>query len=96
MEDDAEQIQDLVDAYKILTNEGVLDSFGHISVRVQTTTLPPPRKSATGALMVPNCLGVPGGVPVIYDGECLGGVGVSGIDLDDEPVARAGADAFAG
>lgn len=49
-----------------------------------------------GFLMVPNCLGVPGGVPVIFEDECLGGVGVSGIDFDDEKVAQAGADAFAG
>ena len=44
--------------------------------------------------MVPNCLGVEGGVPIIFEGECLGGVGVSGIDYDDEKVAQAGADAF--
>jgi uncharacterized protein GlcG (DUF336 family) len=48
----------------------------------------------TGFLMVPNCLGVEGGIPVLYDGECLGAVGVSGIDHDDEPVAMAGAAAF--
>ncbi len=33
MATDAEAIADLVLAYKILVNEGVLDSFGHISVR---------------------------------------------------------------
>ena len=36
----------------------------------------------------------PGGIPVLYEGECIGGVGVSGIDKDDEPVAEAGAAAF--
>jgi hypothetical protein len=30
---DAERKADLVTAYKILVNEGILDSFGHISVR---------------------------------------------------------------
>lgn len=30
---DAERKQDLVTAYKILINEGILDSFGHVSVR---------------------------------------------------------------
>jgi uncharacterized protein GlcG (DUF336 family) len=35
---------------------------------------------------------VPGGIPIIHDGECIGGVGVSGIAEDDEPVAQAGAD----
>jgi glc operon protein GlcG len=51
-------------------------------------------KDRPGFLMVPNCLGVEGGVPVLHDGECLGGVGVSGIDHDDEKIAKVGADAF--
>ena len=33
MSTDAEVIADLVLAYKILVNEAVLDSFGHISIR---------------------------------------------------------------
>ena len=48
-----------------------------------------------GFLMVPNCLGVTGGIPVVFEGECIGGVGVSGIDKDDGPVAEAGATALA-
>jgi glc operon protein GlcG len=51
-------------------------------------------KERPGFLMVPNCLGVEGGVPILFEDECLGGVGVSGIDHDDEPVAKAGCDAF--
>ncbi len=47
-----------------------------------------------GFLGVPNCLGVEGGIPLIYKGECVGGIGVSGIAEDDEPVAMAGAKAF--
>jgi uncharacterized protein GlcG (DUF336 family) len=47
-----------------------------------------------GFLAVPNCLGVPGGIPLIYKGECVGGIGVSGIGGNDEPAAQAGADAF--
>jgi glc operon protein GlcG len=50
-------------------------------------------KDRPGFLMVPNCLGVEGGVPILFEGECIGGVGVSGIDHDDEPVAQAGVDA---
>lgn len=49
-----------------------------------------------GFLLVPNCLGVDGGVPVLFEGECLGGVGVSGIDFDDEKVAQIGADSLSG
>jgi glc operon protein GlcG len=49
-----------------------------------------------GFLGVPNCLGVEGGIPVLHEGHCIGGVGVSGIDHDDEPVAIAGAEAFQG
>jgi glc operon protein GlcG len=52
-------------------------------------------KDRPGFLMVPNCLGVEGGVPVLFEDECIGGVGVSGIDHDDERVAQAGCDAFA-
>jgi uncharacterized protein GlcG (DUF336 family) len=51
-------------------------------------------KERPGFLMVPNCLGVDGGIPVIFEDECIGGVGVSGIDHDDEPVAKSGAEAF--
>ena len=47
-----------------------------------------------GFLMVPNCLGVQGGVPIIHDGECIGGIGVSGISEHDEAVAKVGADAL--
>jgi hypothetical protein len=37
-----------------------------------------------GFLLVSNCLGVDGGVPILFDGGCLGGIGVSGIGQDDE------------
>ena len=47
-----------------------------------------------GFLMVPNCLGVEGGIPILHKKECIGGVGVSGIDRDDGPIAEAGAKAF--
>jgi uncharacterized protein GlcG (DUF336 family) len=35
-----------------------------------------------------------GGVPLFYQGECVGGIAVSGIAEDDEVVAMAGSAAF--
>jgi uncharacterized protein GlcG (DUF336 family) len=51
-------------------------------------------KDRPGFLMVPNCLPIRGGVPIFYKGELVGGVGISGIDVHDEPIAQAGADAI--
>ncbi len=47
-----------------------------------------------GFLMVPNTLGIQGGVPIFHAGECVGGIGVSGISEHDEAIAQAGADAL--
>jgi uncharacterized protein GlcG (DUF336 family) len=47
-----------------------------------------------GFLMMPDLLAVEGGIPIHHDKECIGAIAVSGIDLDDEPVAKAGAAAF--
>jgi glc operon protein GlcG len=51
-------------------------------------------KERPGFLMTPNQIGVRGGVPLFYRGECVGGIGVSGIGNHDEPTAKAGADAL--
>lgn len=51
-------------------------------------------KERPASAMAPNYLGVEGGIPILFEGECLGGVGVSGIDHDDEPVSEAGAAGF--
>ena len=48
-------------------------------------------QSRPGFLTFPNAIAVRGGVPVFYEGLCVGGVGVSGIGENDEPVAAAGA-----
>ena len=45
-------------------------------------------------LASPGYLGVAGGVPILYGEECIGGIGVSGISHDDEPIAEAGAAGF--
>jgi glc operon protein GlcG len=47
-------------------------------------------------LRFPYIMPVIGGVPILYDGECVGGIGVAGVQSDeDEQVAQAGADALA-
>jgi uncharacterized protein GlcG (DUF336 family) len=51
-------------------------------------------KERPGFLKQPNCLPIVGGVPIFYRNECVGGIGVSGISKQDEPVAQAGADAL--
>ena len=46
-------------------------------------------------LRFPYIMPVIGGVPVMHDGECVGGIGVAGVQSDeDEQVAQAGADAL--
>jgi len=41
-------------------------------------------------------LPVQGGIPIMYQGECVGGIGVSGVQShEDEQIAQAGADALA-
>lgn len=52
-------------------------------------------KNEPGWLGFPNGLAMSGGVPLLHEGACVGGIAVSGIALDDEPVAQAGADALA-
>ncbi len=51
-------------------------------------------KDRPGFLMTPNQIGVRGGVPIFYKGECVGGIGCSGIGNNDEPAAVAGAAAL--
>jgi len=48
-------------------------------------------------MKMPGILPVQGGVPVLVDGACVGGVGVSGVQShEDERIARAGLDALPG
>lgn len=48
-------------------------------------------KERPGTLLFPGRLPVQGGVPVIYHGECVGAVGVSGVKShEDEIIAIAG------
>ena len=48
-------------------------------------------------LRFPYIMPVIGGVPIIHEGECVGGIGVAGVQSDeDEQVAQAGANALTG
>lgn len=47
-------------------------------------------------LRFPEIMPVIGGVPIVYEGECVGGIGVAGVLSDeDEQVAQVGADTLA-
>ena len=52
-------------------------------------------KTRPEMLKMPGILPVQGGVPILVEGTCVGGVGVSGVQShDDERIARAGIDAL--
>lgn len=52
-------------------------------------------KSRPEMLKMPGILPVQGGVPILVDGACVGGVGVSGVQShEDEQIAQAGIDAL--
>ena len=49
----------------------------------------------TELLRMPGVTPVQGGVPIVVDGTCVGGVGVSGVQShEDEVIAKAGIDAL--
>lgn len=49
----------------------------------------------TSMLKMPGILPVQGGLPIVVDGTCVGGVGVSGVQShEDEQIAQAGIDAL--
>jgi glc operon protein GlcG len=44
----------------------------------------------------PGVLQIQGGLPIIHEGECVGAIGVSGVQShEDEQIAKAGIDALA-
>jgi uncharacterized protein GlcG (DUF336 family) len=52
-------------------------------------------KARPEMLKMPGILPVQGGVPILVEGSCLGGVGVSGVQShEDERIAQAGIDAL--
>jgi uncharacterized protein GlcG (DUF336 family) len=49
----------------------------------------------TSMIKMPGILPVQGGVPIVVEGTCVGGVGVSGVQShQDEQIAQAGIDAL--
>lgn len=49
----------------------------------------------TAMLRMPGVTPVQGGLPIVVDGVCVGGVGVSGVQShEDEQIAKAGIDAL--
>ncbi len=52
-------------------------------------------KARPEMLKMPGILPVQGGLPILADGTCVGGVGVSGVQShEDEQIAQAGIDAL--
>ena len=53
-------------------------------------------KTRPEMLRMPGVLPVQGGLPIVVEGGCVGGVGVSGVQShEDEQIAKAGIDALA-
>ena len=59
--------------------------------KTSTKTLEDVVKDRPAVALMPGRLPVQGGVPIIHNGECIGGIGVSGVKShEDEVVALAG------
>ena len=63
--------------------------------RSPTKALEDVAKERPGTLGFPNRLPVQGGLPILFEGQCVGGIGVSGVKShEDEQVATAGLNAL--
>jgi len=50
-------------------------------------------KDRLGFINFPGVLQIQGGLPIMYEGECVGAIGVSGVQShEDEQIAKAGID----
>jgi len=59
--------------------------------RVPTKALEDVTKERVATVVFPGRLPVQGGLPIFYKGECVGGIGVSGVKSpEDEQIASAG------
>jgi glc operon protein GlcG len=72
-------------------------AFAAAISRTPTKTLEEVVKERPAVVMMPDRLAIQGGVPIIYEGECVGGIGVSGVKShEDEVVALAARAALIG
>jgi glc operon protein GlcG len=61
------------------------------ATRVPTKTLEDMVKDRPAVIAFPGRVPVQGGLPIMYEGECVGAVGVSGVKSpEDEQIAAAG------
>ena len=52
-------------------------------------------KERPALMNFPGVLQIQGGLPIMYEGECVGAIGVSGVQShEDEQIAKAGIDAL--
>lgn len=59
--------------------------------RNPTKVLEDVTKERAATMMFPGRLPVQGGLPIFYEGDCVGGIGVSGVKSpEDEQIAQAG------
>jgi len=67
------------------------------AARLPTKTMEDMVKDRPALVSFPNQVRVQGGLPVKFEGECVGAVGVSGVaSHQDEQIARAGVEALGG
>jgi glc operon protein GlcG len=65
--------------------------------RMPTKMLEDFAKDRPGMLAMPDRLPLQGGIPIMHEGQCIGGIGVSGVKShEDEVVALAGCVALLG
>jgi glc operon protein GlcG len=59
--------------------------------RLPTKRLEELARERPGMLRFPDRLPIQGGLPIMHEGECVGGIGVSGVQsAEDEEIAAAG------
>jgi len=72
-------------------------AFTAAIARATTKSLEDIVKERPAVALMPGRLPIQGGIPLMKDGECIGGIGVSGVKSpEDEIVALAGAKALLG